>query len=167
VVGFLGGQASDLALGFGLLVAVAAAVTGFLLGRVGLVATQWLWGLPARRRAHQVRPVQDALRELEFRERVTPIVQRLRYLGGHGDHPDDDPFQPWRGFNAELADAEIRVLEPTRAVLRSVDQSQLCKQMTISGTDLGPTELSVELDRLLGVVETWQNGRAEEMPFAF
>ena len=167
VVGFLGGQARGLPLGLGLLVAVATGVIGLLLGRVALIVTQWLWSIPARSRERHVRPVQDALRELDFRELVTPIVQRLRYLGGHGDHPDSEPFQPWRGFDAELVDAELRVLEPTRTVLRSVGQRQLCTQVTIEGSTLDPTELSTELDRVLGIVEAWQNGHPDEVPFTF
>jgi hypothetical protein len=164
-VGFLGSHAQGLPWGFGLFVAVATAVIGLLLGRLALAVTLWLWAIPARRRERDVRAVQGALRELDVRELMTPIVQRLRYLGGHGDHPDDESFQPWRGFDAELADVEVRVLEPTRAVLRRVDQRQLCDQVAIDGCKLDPTELSVELDRLMGRVESWQNGHPEEVPF--
>jgi hypothetical protein len=167
VVAFVVSQVGGLAFGWGLLLAIAGAVIAFALGKVAVAVGQRLVSLPARRRAAKVNAVQARLRAFDFRERVTPIVQRLRHEGGHGDHPTDEPRRGWAGFDAEAADADRRVLAPTRELLLELDQPHLVPEVAIQDSDLDPTELSVELDRLLGTVEMWQNGDPDAVPFRF
>jgi hypothetical protein len=155
----------DWPFGWRLVLAVAVAVVVYFVTEWAVVGLQWLAGIPRRRRERCVEAVQETLRELDFRERVTPIVQRLRHLDGHGDHPSDEPQRPWAGFDAELADAEARALEPTRKVLREAGQPQLADQVRVEGSNLGPGDLGQELDRVLGVVEVFQNGSPDQVPF--
>jgi hypothetical protein len=110
--------------------------------------------------------VQDQLRELDFRGKATPIVQRLRYLEQHGEHPGEYP-NPWQGFQTEMEQIDERLLQPTRQTLERAGQGYLCDQIAVTGDNLGPGALSVELDRLLGVVEGRQNGDANSVPFRF
>jgi hypothetical protein len=157
---------ADLPLWLVLVLGAVGAALASVLGAVLWSMVAYLLGIPARRRERRVHAVQDQLRELDFRGKATPIVQRLRYLEQHGEHPSEYP-NPWQGFQTEMEQIDERLLQPTRQTLERAGQGYLCDQIAVTGDNLGPGALSVELDRLLGVVEGRQNGDANSVPFRF
>jgi hypothetical protein len=161
------GVVGDLPLRLLLLLGAFGAVVAYALGALLVSLLIHLHGLPARRRERRVREIQDHLRRLDFRGMATPVVQRLRYLGGHGDPPADEPLEPWQGVDAEVEGVEKWLLQPTREALEAAGQGHLCAQIAIADDSLDPSTLAQEIDRLLGVVEGWQNVDASSSPFRF